>query len=376
METLDKQTVLGKERFNQNIIGLYVSKDGEFAFLDKLKRDFPYCQAIHLMLANVSEDYLHLAAFYMPNRSTLYNFVHQPEILEQSFSIANLQPSDSYHAHHASFEPTPLELQLEDGELDIENLEVPAFDSHSIEHSVLDLPVDESNIFLSDNDSVLTPDEANTESIVLEDEEELTFLSFNDGHDENYEDVTSLEIDDDVRDDRRDEIIDMPFLKEKSMSSADEVHQMSKYDDDTMPYTFLWWLNKTRREHANIRPYVANNKQNNFNSVEQIDYSSIRVESNPQDDIIDRFIQNHPKIQNTTKTVETNIENKAQKSTEDQVEFVSETLAQIYVEQMLYPKAIEAYKKLCLKFPEKSVYFVAIIEKLQKKLSKLNKSTS
>jgi hypothetical protein len=46
---------------------------------------------------------------------------------------------------------------------------------------------------------------------------------------------------------------------------------------------------------------------------------------------------------------------------------VSETLAQIYIDQMLYHKAIATYKKMMLKFPEKSRYFASQIEQLEKK---------
>jgi hypothetical protein len=62
-------------------------------------------------------------------------------------------------------------------------------------------------------------------------------------------------------------------------------------------------------------------------------------------------------------------ENKARKSSEDQDELVTETLAQIYIDQMLYPKAITTYKKLMLKFPEKSRYFASQIEELEKRTS-------
>lgn len=44
--------------------------------------------------------------------------------------------------------------------------------------------------------------------------------------------------------------------------------------------------------------------------------------------------------------------------------FCTETLAQIYAEQGYFDQAKEIYSKLILAYPEKSVYFAALIEKL------------
>ena len=44
---------------------------------------------------------------------------------------------------------------------------------------------------------------------------------------------------------------------------------------------------------------------------------------------------------------------------------VTETLAKVFAKQGNYKKAVKAYKKLSLKYPEKSIYFAAQIEKIR-----------
>ena len=48
-------------------------------------------------------------------------------------------------------------------------------------------------------------------------------------------------------------------------------------------------------------------------------------------------------------------------------EFCTETLAGIYLEQGYPQEAIDIYSRLSLRYPEKSVYFAALIEKIDKK---------
>lgn len=60
----------------------------------------------------------------------------------------------------------------------------------------------------------------------------------------------------------------------------------------------------------------------------------------------------------------------AKASLEEHEDFITPTLAGIYEKQGNYSKATEAYKKLALKFPEKSSYFAALILKIEQKQKK------
>jgi hypothetical protein len=57
----------------------------------------------------------------------------------------------------------------------------------------------------------------------------------------------------------------------------------------------------------------------------------------------------------------------AEHSVEEDAEIASETLAVLLEKQKLFPKAISMYKRLQLKYPEKSSLFAAKIEELNKK---------
>lgn len=83
------------------------------------------------------------------------------------------------------------------------------------------------------------------------------------------------------------------------------------------------------------------------------------------DSLVEQFIKDEPRL-NVKKSGFYNPVNMAKKSVQESDEFITETLARIYAKQGNTVKAIRAYQKLSLKFPEKTAYFAALIEDLKR----------
>lgn len=80
-------------------------------------------------------------------------------------------------------------------------------------------------------------------------------------------------------------------------------------------------------------------------------------------ELIDKFLEANPKIE-PSKDYVSNI-NLANEVKTDPQQLMTETLAQVYVNQRKYKQAIQAYEILILKNPKKSAYFAAQIQKIK-----------
>ncbi len=87
-----------------------------------------------------------------------------------------------------------------------------------------------------------------------------------------------------------------------------------------------------------------------------------RQESTNNEKIVDDFLTNKAGISRPKKATFFSPSKTARESLVENEEIVTETLAKVYIEQGHFDKAISAYKKLSLKFPQKSSLFAAQIK--------------
>ena len=137
--------------------------------------------------------------------------------------------------------------------------------------------------------------------------------------------------------------------------------------DKTETHSFNEWLKLT-----SFNPIERNEDTSEDTSIEEETNNTSESEPEQESDrdkkfeLIDKFIASNPKLE-PAKT-----SGKKQNLAKDRMiqpeALMTETLARIYVEQKNYKKAIQSYKILSLKYPEKSGFFadqIKAIEQLQ-----------
>ena len=150
-----------------------------------------------------------------------------------------------------------------------------------------------------------------------------------------------------------------PVQEEENISATEDVTDSEK----TKPKAETEPVKVTEVEkpasNSNVTSFIST-----WKSWLKIDRSEI-VTPSEQDKkaaIIDKFIENNPKISPIKEDVDFIVKEKSN----DISHLMTETLAQLYVEQKLYTKAIQAYKILQEKHPEKTEQFEERIEEIKK----------
>ena len=124
-------------------------------------------------------------------------------------------------------------------------------------------------------------------------------------------------------------------------------------------------LEEKRKSLDELKAIIANRLKELEAEKQRKETEEAKPKKLSRKELIDKFILDNPSI-SRPKAEFYNPISVAQNSIIDQENIVSETLGKIYEKQGYIEKAISIYEKLCLKYPEKSRYFAAQIERLKK----------
>ncbi|SFZ91014.1 hypothetical protein SAMN05428642_1011342 [Flaviramulus basaltis] len=152
-------------------------------------------------------------------------------------------------------------------------------------------------------------------------------------------------------------------------ASADEILNLGKPlpFDKKENHSFNEWLKLTCFKPIQRE---AENKENEKEAEVNIS-STDALDKEKKFELIDKFILKKPKISPAKPLTQKGNLAKAQMIQPESL--MTETLARIYVEQKNYKKAIQSYKILSLKYPEKSSFFanqIKAVEQLQEQNNK------
>jgi len=151
---------------------------------------------------------------------------------------------------------------------------------------------------------------------------------------------------------RRKKSVEKLTKNEITNSDLEKNNPLSFTKEDS--HSFSEWLKLTT-----AKPIVREETKNLSNSKK------------PNSDLINKFIQENPKLKPSKSTVKyDNEENLANQITYTSEALMTETLAKVYLQQNNYQKALQAYKILSLKYPEKSGFFADQIRAINKYINK------
>lgn len=139
-------------------------------------------------------------------------------------------------------------------------------------------------------------------------------------------------------------------------------------EESKEPVSFTDWLQKIKKEANTIQKVESKPKSEEKEAeIESNEGKKLKKPSflNQNMQIIDKIIESDPgRIKLTSSKFYSPAIDSKQSLIENE-HLVTETLAKIYALQGNISKAIRAYEILSLKFPQKSVYFASLIEKLK-----------
>ncbi len=176
-----------------------------------------------------------------------------------------------------------------------------------------------------------------------------------------------------VQDDKSNNLNDKKSIADEIIKKVEQI-KSSKFSNEG--------VNRTTDDNLNAKKELINeiSKREELLTFDQWLQNISKRESNStnktqatknESDVINEFLSKADNLERIKPIQDANqldlTENLIQP---EELEFVSENLAQLYYKQGYYEKALKIYEKLFLKYPEKSIYFASLIQEIKQKIDK------
>ncbi len=342
--------------------------------VQQLLYQYPYFQAARILylkllaLSNYPEfiKALPLSAIYAGDRKRLYYYIHPKHVklANESEAISSpVQVDEEPLPEEASKEDVVLDLPEKEDELLLVTEEQSVEDewededaSDTIEVRSEEKPRDVLKELQSEekkqlkNVVAIIKQQQEQQKLAAETDEEFEEELSDKGGNETAEEVLNHSEDVDET------------VESESEETEEEISEPSAFE---MPETFSFtgWLDTLTKPVAEAHGIIGSDYQLDEEAA------STENKNEAQWDLIDNFINDYkpskPQLDDAANTREAS-EDLSNRKPVQQKEIVTETLADIFLAQKKYDKAIELFEKLGLKYPEKNTYFASQIKKAKK----------
>jgi tetratricopeptide (TPR) repeat protein len=336
--------------------------------LEKIQKSYPYFSTAHVLLAKMYQekndhrfaDQLQQAALYVNNRHVLYDYIKDSQFTIHDSENSELEIRDSeLEVRNSEMENSKTESVasvMEDLELRIANFESRIARIENTEQTV---PFEET---LDQNLEVvrakdLDPMEAN---FIIEAVHSTIELEAGEDTIQIEGDTAPLDVHSEVEETEAASSTPMTYaeyMMAKARKMKGEVQNEQAQQEEEQETEEIEEAEEEKTEEQSFESRISNFES----SARRIQKPSV-VEV--QKSIIDKFIQQQPKITPGKAAEYTNTQNLGKDSLEEDMTFVTETMAKLYAAQGKIDKAKKVYRQLIALHPEKSIYFAAQLKNL------------
>jgi tetratricopeptide (TPR) repeat protein len=376
--------------------------------LEKIQKSYPYFSTAHVLLAKMYQekndhrfaDQLQQAALYVNNRHVLYDYIKDSQfsILDSQNSEFEIQDSE-LEISDSKFEIRNSALEISDSELEIRNSELEVSENSEIENSKTEAVasvMEDLELRIANFESRISNLELGIENRELRIENVEPTAPVEETLDQNLEVVRAKDLDpmeanfiiEAVHSTIELEAGEDAILIEGDTAPLDvhsEVEETEAASSTPMTYA-EYMMAKARKMKGEVQNEQAQQEEEqetdeieeakeekteeqSFESrISNFESSARRIQKpsvvEVQKSIIDKFIQQQPKITPGKAAEYTNTQNLGKDSLEEDMTFVTETMAKLYAAQGKIDKAKKVYRQLIALHPEKSIYFAAQLKNL------------